>query len=603
MLRKLNCYVVRAGVFFMTAALIAGMIGCVYNPPPSEDLEIRTWYDLDAVRDNLAGDDTLMNDLDSTTPGYEELAGPMANGEKGWEPIGWYGGESALPFRGSLDGQGYEINDLYINRPDEDGVGLFGFVGGGAIKNVGAANVTVTGGSHVGGLVGWSFDGPVIINSFAAGNVTGRDFVAGLVGGGDGPMVNSYFAGNITGERDVGGLMIQAGAGLLLISNSYYDYDEVLINGKNIITVGALFSDDFKKWLANGKFLDVNDRLSQDNGYYVVSNVTDFKELLAFGQDATLKFRLTNDLDLATEPNFYIPYLAGEFDGTGHKISDLSFVFDFVSNVGLFGYLASGGEANDLGVEDVNVTGTRFVGGLAGLCWNGTVSNCHCSGTVTGHDYVGGLSGLSWSYVNNSCFAGNVAGEHYVGGLVGQTLADVSSSYSTGSVTGTQIVGGLIGDIGACTVSDSFSTSSVIGDRYVGGLVGWIGYFSTVSNSFSRGSVSGNKDVGGLVGVQYGGTISDSYSTGSVTGTVHLGGLLGRSGYGTVTGSFWDTQTSGQATSAGGMGKTTAEMHDIVTFSGAGWNIIGVALNETDPAYIWNIVNNVTYPFLSWQAV
>ena len=50
--------------------------------------EIRDWYDLDAIRDNLGGSYILMNDLDSTTAGYEELASPTANGGKGWEPIG-----------------------------------------------------------------------------------------------------------------------------------------------------------------------------------------------------------------------------------------------------------------------------------------------------------------------------------------------------------------------------------------------------------------------------------------------------------------------------------------------------------------------------------
>jgi hypothetical protein len=69
-----------------------------------------------------------------------------------------------------------------------------------------------------------------------------------------------------------------------------------------------------------------------------------------------------------------------------------------------------------------------------------------------------------------------------------------------------------------------------------------------------------------------------------------------------VSNSFWDTQASGQATSDGGTGKNTTEMKNIATFSVAGWSIIAVALNETDPAYIWNIVNNTTYPFLSWES-
>jgi hypothetical protein len=100
------------------------------------------------------------------------------------------------------------------------------------------------------------------------------------------------------------------------------------------------------------------------------------------------------------------------------------------------------------------------------------------------------------------------------------------------------------------------------------------------------------------------GSVTDSYSTGNVTGNSSVGGLVGDDGStGTVGDSFWDTETSGQATSDGGTGRNTTEMRDIATFSGVGWNIVAVVLNETNPAYTWNIVNNVTYPFLSWQPV
>jgi len=71
---------------------------------------------------------------------------------------------------------------------------------------------------------------------------------------------------------------------------------------------------------------------------------------------------------------------------------------------------------------------------------------------------------------------------------------------------------------------------------------------------------------------------------------------------GTVSNSFWDTQTSGQSTSAGGTDKTTAEMQDIATFSAGAWDIIAVTSGQTNPAYTWNIVDDVTYPFLSWQS-
>ena len=123
MLGKLNCYVIKVGIFLIAAALIAGMAGCDgdggYNRPPTRNLEIRTWFDLDDVRDNEDGNHTLMNNLDSTTFGYTMLASEKAHGGRGWDPI-----ES---FRGSFDGRGHEIRDLFINRSDEptSKVGLF----------------------------------------------------------------------------------------------------------------------------------------------------------------------------------------------------------------------------------------------------------------------------------------------------------------------------------------------------------------------------------------------------------------------------------------------------------------------------------------------
>jgi len=51
----------KISVFLIIAALIAGMVGCDGDGyTPSQNLEIRTWYDLDDVRDNLSGNHTLM---------------------------------------------------------------------------------------------------------------------------------------------------------------------------------------------------------------------------------------------------------------------------------------------------------------------------------------------------------------------------------------------------------------------------------------------------------------------------------------------------------------------------------------------------------------
>jgi hypothetical protein len=360
-----------------------------------------------------------------------------------------------------------------------------------------------------------------------------------------------------------------------------------------------LFNGDFDQWLANDKFLDVNERLSQEGGYYLINDVADFKQLLAFGQDNSLKFRLKNDLDLGDEPNFYIPYLAGEFDGNGHKISNLSLDYDLVWPLGLFGCLVSGGKVTQVGVENVNVTGTLSVGGLVGGN-RGTVSNSYSTGNVSGNADVGGLVGSNWGTVSNSYSTGSVTGNVDVGGLVGYNVDDVVSSYSTGSVTGEECVGGVVG-MNDGPVSNCYSSGNVTGDVWVGGLLGFSERV-TISNCYAMGNVTGDSGVGGLVGGNDC-TVRNSYSTGSVTGNEYVGGLVGRN-WDTVSDSFWDIETSGQATSDGGTGKTTAQMKSITTFTGAGWNVIAVANAGTrNPAYTWNIVNGVTYPFLSWQPV
>ncbi|MGB6873807.1 MAG: GLUG motif-containing protein [Dehalococcoidia bacterium] len=204
MLEKLNCYVARVSIFLVAVALVAGMAGCDGDgyTPPSEDLQIWDWYDLDAVRNNLAGNHILMNDLDSTAPGYEELASPTANGGKGWQPIG--------TFTGSFDGQGYEIRDLHD-------AGLFGRVfPRGVIKDVGVVNATVTGEWNVGSLAGENWG--TVSNCYSSGNVTGDSRVGGLVGWNRGTVSNCYSSGNVTGDEGIGGLV---GENWDIVSNCY----------------------------------------------------------------------------------------------------------------------------------------------------------------------------------------------------------------------------------------------------------------------------------------------------------------------------------------------------------------------------------------------
>jgi hypothetical protein len=347
----------------------------------------------------------------------------------------------------------------------------------------------------------------------------------------------------------------------------------------------------------------------------------------------------------------------GILDGSGYEIRDL-YIYRTTKYVGLFGYVTNEGILRDIGMSNVTVTGyqnvgglvgytcgtvsncyaaatvdgDRYIGGLVGRNQDGTVSNCYATGLVTGDIEIGGLMGVNWGTLNN-CYANvNVTGNAWLGGLVSDNGGVVNSCHATGNVTGGGFVGGLVAEnyegfvsncyatgfvnsSGGCagglmgenaggTVTNSYAISSVTGSYDVGGLVGVSLSNGAVTNCYATGSVVGWERVGGLVGRNSWSTISFCYAVGNIDCDWDVGGLLGLNDYGTVTSSFWDTETSGQATSAGGTGKTTAEMQDIATFSGAAWDIVAVANPDTrNIAYIWNIVDDETYPFLSWEPV
>jgi hypothetical protein len=74
---------------------------------------------------------------------------------------------------------------------------------------------------------------------------------------------------------------------------------------------------------------------------------------------------------------------------------------------------------------------------------------------------------------------------------------------------------------------------------------------------------------------------------------------VGWNEYWGVTNSFWDIETSGQTSSAGGTGKTTAEMQTASTFLEAGWDFVDETANGTED--IWSICEGTNYPRLVWQ--
>jgi hypothetical protein len=298
---------------------------------------------------------------------------------------------------------------------------------------------------------------------------------------------------------------------------------------------------------------------------YLIANKADLKFLSENSVDWNKHFKQTANInftssDFAIGGAFYnagegfIPIgltgsFTGSYNGQHYSIDSLKIVRpNTIYSVGLFASVNSSDTLKNIAITNCNIQGFEQVGGLAGSIHNEIILN----------------------------------------------------SSATGSISGVNVVGGLIGMNYRSIISNSYSTCSVSGDIFIAGLVGR-NYESTISNSYAAGYVSGDV-VGGLAGLNEYSTISNSYATGAVVGAG--GGLLASYDSGSITNCFWDIQTTGQSTSdGGGIGLDTTSMKMINTFTSAGWDFVGEAINGA--ADIWQMgvcnLDGSSYPILSWQ--
>ena len=211
-----------------------------------------------------------------------------------------------------------------------------------------------------------------------------------------------------------------------------------------------------------GKFYNIT--LDKDKGYtevsegnYTVDNEKGLRNLAKLvnssGGKTPINITLTGDITLTEEwtpiGNFENRY-TGTFDGGGHTITGLTVNQKERGNVGLIGYLGSGGKVQNLTLENVNLNGNLYVGGVVGYSNNGTVTACTASGSINGKEYVGGIVGSNYLGTVTACYntSSTVNGSYLVGGVVGQNNKGiVTACYNaSGSIYGEGTVGGVVGD-------------------------------------------------------------------------------------------------------------------------------------------------------------
>jgi hypothetical protein len=162
----------------------------------------------------------IQTDNISFTAADFAVGGDFYNGGEGFIPIGL---NLSTSFTGSYIGDEHTIDSLYINRPSQDYVGLFGYVYGSAseINALFVTNATVIGKDNTGILIGELSSGTVI-NSFTSGSVTGNNTIGGVCGFmiTNASMERCESNAAISGVYELGGLVGRTGSSSIIYSNS-----------------------------------------------------------------------------------------------------------------------------------------------------------------------------------------------------------------------------------------------------------------------------------------------------------------------------------------------------------------------------------------------
>jgi len=144
----------------------------------------------------------LTNDIILNENLLERIDRDDISGIKSWTPIG----NELYAFQGVFNGYGHTISGLYIERENEDYIGLFGVVDGGVLGNIILEDSYVLGFDHVGGICGYmSFS--TIVSCLNAGIVSGNDNLGGICGAVlDSFIYNGYNTGAIIGRNAIAGI-------------------------------------------------------------------------------------------------------------------------------------------------------------------------------------------------------------------------------------------------------------------------------------------------------------------------------------------------------------------------------------------------------------
>lgn len=338
----------------------------------------------------------LMADIDLTEFLEDE------NPTQGWQPVG----VSSFAFKGILDGNGHTISGLWINRPNTDYVGLFGYTNCATIKNLNVEDASIKGKQYVGVLSGYGYgenNKGIIQDCVISGEVNGESYIGGCVGETSSISISGvYSTVNVKGNDYIGGI---TGKGYSDISNCY-----ILSNIEGNNSVGGIVGNH-----RGGNMLDCS----------FIGSISGNNSVGGICGEASYNIGL-----------FTSCYSAATIRG----------------NNGIGGII---GKSKRSRLEDCYfsglIKGLNNTGGLIGNMSGGYIKHCYAFGNVSGASNVGGLCGYatynSEGYIKSSVIIATTI--KATDGIVGR-ICGYKDSYFT------------IGEMGTSEENKSYNRTIVI---------------------------------------------------------------------------------------------------------------------------------------------
>lgn len=422
-------------------------------------------------------------------------------------------------FRGTFDGQGYQIKNLKMSNTSVDNLGLFANVTGATIQNLGVSNATVAGRQQTGILVGVA-NNMTLKNCWSSGTVTAYNglYIGGLVGNMNASTItSSYSTANVNGSsRAKGGLVGQIGYNGI-VSNSYAT-GSVTGGSYNGTLVGVASGAEVNNCYTTGSGSFVGGEFSS------VTNDSTFTKCVYTGSDTGSGSRYTftncakvsaSDLKdsnkmsaygLTTENGWFYeagnnPILMGTTGSNILYINGNKIEFSETDTLGRVAYQIkkAGGTMTINDDGSIDVTGVTLYGGLAnklGLTTTGQSTSMSSNSAITlnqsflieGSTTIGTDLGVSTSNRSYAIYDnyGNVIASTTTDGATGtatidQWLASVNtkmnSYYGTTGVNYAKVENGVVSIDNGYVSGDLASaigmttTSTVSGKALVGNAI------------------------------------------------------------------------------------------------------------------------------------